>query len=61
MENSTAIKGEDYAAQVIAQLRAGTPNAGAREALAKAALSIGNYTQAAKLLWQDYLNEGCPK
>ena len=61
MENSTAIKGCEYAAQAIDKIARETPNASARKAIAGGVLAFGNYTDAAKVLWFEYLNRGCPR
>ena len=61
MENSSRIKDADHAREAIAQLRAGNPNKGARLAMAKAAVDVGNYTPEAKALWQAYADEGAPR
>lgn len=60
MKNSTEIKDTAYAAQAIDKIARETPNAKARKAIAGGVLAFGNYTDAAKVLWLDYLNAGCP-
>lgn len=59
MENSRAIKGPDYARQAIA-LTATNPKLSARMAMARAVEAHGNYDEAGKLAWREYLNAGCP-
>lgn len=56
MRNDSAIKGDDYARAAIAFTRA-NPNPTARKAMARAAISHGNYTKAARDLWRAYLSE----
>ena len=59
MENSKKIKGIEYAAKAIS-LTSTNPNRGGRKAMANAAVKIGNYTDEAKALWVEYINNGCP-
>ncbi len=59
MENSTAIKGAEYAREAVA-LTATNRNTKAREAMAKAAVRIGNYTPGGKAIWEEYIDAGCP-
>lgn len=61
MENSTAIKGIAYAASAIDMTARNTPSKAARMGIAKAASTVGNYTDGAKALWREYLACGCPR
>ena len=61
MQNSTEIKGYEYATQAIDKIARETPSASARKAIAGGVLAFGNYTDAAKVLWLEYLNSGCPR
>ena len=60
LENSFAIKGADYAKQAIATVARETKQHKARVALATAIPMHGNYDDAGKALWADYLARGCP-
>jgi hypothetical protein len=60
LENSTVIKGVDYARKAIALTMRDPITQETRESLARVAVRIGHYTPEAKQLWQDYLDAGCP-
>ncbi len=61
MENSTRIKGPDYAREAIRLLAAGNPNHSTRVKVTAAAIRLGNYTDEAKAVMADYLAAGCPR
>ena len=54
------IKGADYARDYIAWMKAGTRSLSARRKMAEMAINIGNYDDAAKAVWREYLDAGCP-
>lgn len=60
MENSTNIKGRDYALDAIRKVATSTPSLSARKAMARAALTVGNYDEAGLAEWRSYQAEGCP-
>lgn len=55
MENSSAIKGADYAREMVAGLERDTKQLAARKAMARLAIKHGNYDEAAKDVWRAYL------
>lgn len=59
MENTTSIKGAQYAIEAVA-LIAKNRNARARKTMAAGAVRIGNYTPGAKAVWEQYIADGCP-
>lgn len=50
-------KGPEYAKGIIAEMTCGTKSEAARRALARTAISVGNYTDEAKAVFQEYLDE----
>ena len=58
---SRAAKDEAFARQQVAETSAKTPDPGARLAMAKAAVKMGNYDAAGIAVWQAYLDAGAPK
>lgn len=60
MPNSRKPKDASYARYAV-DLTASNPNAEARRAMARAAVSIGNYTDAGRAVWSAWLAAGCPQ
>jgi hypothetical protein len=56
-EMPKVLRGVDWAADCIQSVKKNTKQKAARIAIAKAAITIGNYTEEAKDLWRAYLDE----
>jgi hypothetical protein len=60
VQNDSQPKDADYAREATRLIALQTKSASARLTMARAAVTVGNYTPEGRAVWQQYLDNGAP-